>query len=324
MAGYNISILAVGAATQDVFATGKVLTAKRDVRTHNYIEQFPLGAKLELDNVFFDTGGGAMNAAVTFARQGLQPAFMGKIGHDPAGNEVLRVLKREGIATELISLDPAQSTAYSVLLLAPNGERTILSYRGASKDLKTSDFPIKNLKFDWIYVSSLGGKIDLLAKLAKQAEATGARLAVNPGKGELSQLRKLRKLLPKIEVLLGNREEIREIFGGDDPKETMARAIGVCPYVVMTDGPGGTYACGDDNKIYYAGLYQKVQVLDRTGAGDAFGSGFVTALAKGGTIGDALTLGSANATSVVQQIGSKPGILRTGRIKPMKVKVLAL
>jgi ribokinase len=324
MAGYNVSILAVGAATQDVFVTGKVLTAKRDVRTHSYIEQFPLGAKLELENVHFDTGGGAMNAAVTFARQGLQASFMGKIGHDPAGNEVLRVLKREGVSTELVALDTGMTTAYSVMLLAPNGERTILSYRGASKNLKANDFPIKNLHYDWIYVSSLAGNLDLLGKLAKQAEATGARLAVNPGKGELSQLRKLRKLLPKFEVLLGNKEEIRELFGGDDSKEIMARAIGVCPYVVMTDGAGGTYACGDDNKIYYAGLYQKVKVLDRTGAGDAFGSGFVTALAKGGTIEDALTLGSANATAVVQKIGAKPGILRTGRLKKLKVKVLSI
>lgn len=324
MADFNISVLSVGAATQDVFVTGKALTAKRDVRTHAYIEQFPLGAKIDLEGVHFDTGGGAMNAAVTFARQGLGVSFMGKIGHDPAGTEVLRVLKREGVATELIALDKDLATAYSIALLAPNGERTFLSYRGASKNLKASDFPIKNLKHDWIYVSSLAGNLDLLGKLANRAQETGARLAVNPGKAELKQLRRLRKLLPKIDVLMGNREEIREIFGGDEPKEIMERAIGICPYVVMTDGPKGTYVCGDDNKIYYAGLYQNVKVMDRSGAGDAFCSGFVTALAKGGTVEDALTLGSANATAVVKEIGAKPGILRTARLKKMKVKVVSL
>jgi sugar/nucleoside kinase (ribokinase family) len=73
--------------------------------------------------------------------------------------------------------------------------------------------------------------------------------------------------------------------------------------------------------MYIAGTYQNVKALDRTGAGDAFGSGFVAALAKGLPIEDALTLGSANATSVVTQIGSKPGILKTQRVKRMKLKV---
>jgi sugar/nucleoside kinase (ribokinase family) len=74
-------------------------------------------------------------------------------------------------------------------------------------------------------------------------------------------------------------------------------------------------------KLYQAGSYQKVKVVDRTGAGDAFGSGFVAALAKGLPIEDALTLGSANATSVVAQIGAKTGILKTPRVKRMKLKV---
>jgi ribokinase len=67
-------------------------------------------------------------------------------------------------------------------------------------------------------------------------------------------------------------------------------------------------------------MYQKVKVADRTGAGDAFGSGFVAAIAKGQSIGEALTLGSANATSVVQKIGAKAGILKTDRFRRMKVQ----
>jgi len=64
-----------------------------------------------------------------------------------------------------------------------------------------------------------------------------------------------------------------------------------------------------------------VKVVDRTGAGDAFGSGFVAALAKGLAIEDALSLASANATSVVAQMGAKTGILKTKRVKRMKLKV---
>ena len=110
------------------------------------------------------------------------------------------------------------------------------------------------------------------------------------------------------------------IFGGANLRETVLAANGVCPYVVGTNGAGGAYAVFR-GALYQVGQYQQVKVIDRTGAGDAFGSGFVAALAKGLAIEDALTLGSANATSVVTKIGSKPGILSTHRLRRMKVKV---
>src|ERR1019366_7522994 len=105
MAEVNVKILTFGGATQDVFLTGRSLHARRDVRTRDYVEQFPLGAKINVDNVYFDTGGGATNAAVTFARQGMHVGYIGKIGHDPAGAEVVRVLRREGVATDRVVYD---------------------------------------------------------------------------------------------------------------------------------------------------------------------------------------------------------------------------
>jgi ribokinase len=319
----NISILAIGAATQDVFLIGKVLTAKRDVRDNSYVEQFPLGDKLNLDEVFFETGGGASNAAVTFARLGLKSSFMGKIGQDPAGAEVLRVFKKEGVDAERVVYDEKLSTGYSSILLAPNGERTILTYRGASHNLKANDFHIKNLRADWFYISSLAGNMDLLARLIKHAKQHGIKVAFNPGRDELGQLKKLRKLLPDIEILIGNYEEMRLIFGGESAEEVLSRSFGACAYVVMSDGPNGTYVT-DSDKLYYAGQYQKVKVVDRTGAGDAFGSGFVAAIAQGLSLEHAVTQGSANATSVIQKIGPKAGILRTSRLKRMKLKVIKL
>src|SRR3990167_6248055 len=95
----HIKIATLGAATLDVFLLGKVLHAKRDVRSHEYVEQFPMGAKLELDDVVFSTGGGGTNAAVTFARQGLDTAVMAKIGDDLAGREILQSLQNEAIRT---------------------------------------------------------------------------------------------------------------------------------------------------------------------------------------------------------------------------------
>ncbi|HUC20063.1 MAG TPA: PfkB family carbohydrate kinase, partial [Candidatus Polarisedimenticolaceae bacterium] len=104
------------------------------------------------------------------------------------------------------------------------------------------------------------------------------------------------------------------------PVQTMLNAMPSCPYVVLTDGPKGSYA-SDGSSIYYAGQYKKVKVVDRLGAGDAFCSGFTAGIAQGWPIDQALTLASANSTSVVGSIGAKSGILHGTRgMKRMKVK----
>lgn len=319
----NVKILTFGAATQDVFLAGKALHSRRDVRTRDYVEQFPLGAKIDVEHVYFDTGGGATNAAVTFARQGFQVGFVGKIGHDPAGAEVMRVLRREGVATDRLVHDPKLNTGYSTLLVAQNGERTILTHRGASHELKSKDVAVRSLSADWFYISSLAGNLNLLGKLLKHANNHQIQVAIDPGGAELAQAKKFRALLPLITVLKANAQELKLLFGGDDLQDTIRRAEGVCPYVVGTDGPAGSYAA-IAGKLYQAGAYQKVKVVDRTGAGDAFGSGFVAALAKGMSAEDALSLASANASSVVAQFGAKTGILKTARVKRMKLKITNL
>jgi ribokinase len=323
MAEVNVKILTFGAATQDVYLTGKALHARRDVRTRDFVEQFPLGAKIAVDQVYFDTGGGATNAAVTFARQGLEASYVGKIGHDPAGAEIIRALRREGVATDRVVYDTKLSTGYSTILLAPNAERTILTYRGASHELTAKDIAIRTLEADWFYITSLAGNMDLLAKLLKHANNRGIQVALDPGNAELAQLKKLRALLPLVTVIKANAEELGAVFGGASLRETVVRAADTCPYVVGTNGPAGSYAAAAA-KLYQAGAYQKVKPVDRLGAGDAFGSGFVAALAKGLAMEDALSLASANATSVVAQIGAKPGILKTQRVKRMKLKITQL
>jgi len=243
-----------------------------------------------------------------------------KLGHDPAGAEVVRVLRREGVATDRIVYHPRLGTGYSTILLAPNGERTVLVYRGAGHDLVAKDMAIRYLEADWFYISSLAGNLDLLGKLLKHANNHGIMVALDPGNAELAQTKKMRALLPLITVLKANAEELRTLFGGDDLHDTVQRAAGTCPYVVGTNGAAGSYAA-IGGKLYQAGQYQKVKVVDRLGAGDAFGSGFVAGLAKGLAIEDALSLASANASSVVSKIGAKTGILKTGRVKRMKLKI---
>jgi len=318
----KFDIISLGAAVQDVFLGGKVLTPQHE--EDGWVEEFPLGAKLDLDSINFSTGGGATNAAVTFARQGLKSTFMGKIGNDPAGSAVKTALMHEQVDISCLSYSDEYKTGYSVLLLAPNGERTILTYRGASTHYELRDFKLDQVEADWLYLSSMSGKIDILEQVVEAAHKRGMKIACNPGKGELKHTRRLVKLLPKMTLLSMNKEEMMQLVDSEEPSEMMRAIASFVDYAVITDGPNGSWAT-DGSKLVQAGIYKDVEVVDRTGAGDAFCSGFTAAIANQQSLEEAVVLASANSTSVVQQIGAKAGILRQGaELDEMELNVTRL
>ncbi len=308
----QIKILSVGAAVQDVFLShSEEFAPVSDKAAHEQFMRLELGAKADVNNITFGTGGGATNAAVTFARQGLHSVFMGTIGNDPAGQAVLDDLDKEGVDTSHVSYSKKFSTGYSVLLLAPNGERTILTYRGASTHYHSDNFDLDDVDVDWVYVSSMSGNFEVLSKLFHQAKRKGVKVMFNPGKGELKHPDKLRALLDDVEVLTTNKEEMETIVGGKVLEELVAHALNYVPVVIVSDGPNGVCA-SDGTTIVKAGMYRDVKVIDRTGAGDAFGSGFLSQWAQGKSLTDSVIFASANSTSVVQYIGAKTGILHKG------------
>lgn len=247
--------------------------------------------------------------------------YMGRIGHDIAGKAVMDDLHSNDVDTSLVHYSKDFGTGFSVLLLAPNGERTILTYRGASTHytLHKSDF--SGISADWLYLSSMEGNFEVLNMVWQYAKQHNIRIAFNPGKRELQQVDKLRDLLQQCTILSLNKEELHMIFHGDTLEDLVRDAVKTVPYVVGTDGPRGCVA-SDGKRLYRAGMYEDVPVIDRTGAGDAFSSGFTAMVARGEPMERALTFASANSTSVVGKIGAKAGILHAhARIHDMPIKV---
>src|SRR3989338_3545132 len=125
--------ITVGAAIRDVFLKSKEFKAKKDPKIKNLTDLvLPLGSKINVDELIFETGGGATNAAVTFARQGLKTGCIARVGDDPGGKATIEFLENEGVDTNLILRSKEYYTAYSIILVTATGERTILVYRGAS------------------------------------------------------------------------------------------------------------------------------------------------------------------------------------------------
>ena len=304
-------ILSIGAAVQDVFLSHSEEFTAVCTNPHECFMQLTLGSKADVNKIDFCTGGGATNAAVTFARQGLEAEFMGSLGDDPAAAAVLADLDKEGVDTSHVNTSKRYNTGYSVLLLAPTGERTILTYRGASTHYELNHFDFSEVKADWLYISSMSGKMDVLDKVFTEAKRQGMKIMFNPGKGELRQSDKLRPLLDDVDVLLVNREEMMSLVEGKDLEELVRHGLNLVPTVIVTDGPNGVMA-SDGEVIVRAGMYEDVKVIDRTGAGDAFGSGFLSQYAQGRSLKDSIIFASANSTSVVTKIGAKTAILHKG------------
>lgn len=302
------NILTIGKATQDVFLTSDEFdphTEGKTVYTH-----LPLGVKMEVNNVTFATGGNASNVAVTFARQGLPVRYMWTLGYDPASETVLRDLDHEGVDTSYSVHNERYQAGYSTILIATNGERTILNHRGASTDASGKDLNFDAIEeADWIYPSSLAnGGIDLMRMLVDHAEKVGTKVMLNPAGPELAEPEKLKTLLESVDVLCVNKEEVQKIVEGEDLEELVRHALQYVPVIIVSDGPNGVVA-SDGKTIVRAGMYEDVKVIDRTGAGDAFASGFLSQWAQGKSLKDSIVFASANSTSVVQYIGAKKGIL---------------
>lgn len=311
-----VKICALGAASQDVFVSGQGIHAQLDPRTNEYMEEFSqdfkLGAKITVDSVRFATGGGATNAAVTFSRQGIESYFIGKLGNDVAAHGVIDELDKEHVDTENVIYHENLGTQYSTILLADNGERTILVYRGAANSHTPADYMHADFSnYDWLYVSSFAGAMDALDVVFDRAKESDVKIAFNPGEAELKEPEKLRALLEHVDILLVNKEEAAKIVEGGTSEELARHATNYVPVVVVSDGPNGVVAT-DGKTVISAGMYEDVPVSDRTGAGDAFGSGFLSAYAQGQTLKDSIIFASANSTSVVQFIGAKEGILHKG------------
>jgi ribokinase len=277
----------------------------------------PFGEKLEVKKIVQTLGGNSANASITFGRLGFKTACFGKVGNDNAGKEIKDWLEQDKVKA-IFAVEKNDITAQSTLLLT-KGERTILGYHGASNELIEKDIPWKKLKAKWWYLSLAGKSSDLFVPLIKFAKENNIKVAFNPSGYHIAHGRQeILDNLKNIDFLVINEGEAASLVGVSfkKDKEVFKKLDDLMPGIVaVTDGPNGV-TVSDGKNIYKAGIFKEQFLADRTGAGDAFGSGFVAGLMSFGddfnsseSIKNAIVLGSANATSVVEKIGATPGIL---------------
>lgn len=305
-----LDVITIGAATRDAFVVSKAfMLIPLPELGGNFAECVALGSKIDVDDLVLTTGGGATNAATTFSRLGFRTALVSRVGTDGNGVAVLDELQKEKIDCGFVKKIKNGKTAYSTLLTAMNGERTALVYRGVSSGFSESDIPIK-MHAAWLYITSLGGSIPALLRAARMAKTQHMAIAFNPGNGEIKAgLRALDPVLRQVTVLMLNLEEAQQLTGVQttDVRELSVKLLRPGMTLLITDGANGSHAF--DGTGHWKCGTRAVRSVSRTGAGDAFGSGFVAARLRGYDIADALRVGTLNAENVIGHVGAKAGIL---------------
>lgn len=302
-------IIAIGDSTVDVFLKIHEANVMCNLDTEacqlcvSYADKIPVDTMKRMDAV-----GNAANHAVGVSRLGFKAAIVTIIGSDDSGRAIMKKLKEEKVSTEYVTVDKKQGTNYSTVLNYRD-ERTILVYH------EHRDYAWKNIgKAKWIYFTSMGeGSESLHPELLRYIEKTGAKLAVNPGSHQLrSDGKVLGALLAKADVIFVNKEEAKRILHDEEKNhigELLEHLRALGPKIaVITDGQKGSYAY-DGTAKYYLGIFD-TPVVERTGCGDAFGSGFTAALARGYTVTEAMRWGNINASGVIQYIGAQEGLHR--------------
>jgi ribokinase len=308
--------LSFGSAVLDVFLTSpEIKVIRSDKFFTDKAIAVPYGTKSEVERLVVCSGGGGTNTAVGFARLGLKSGIVARSGWDFAGKIIRQELKKEKVDDRFLIQVEGEATDYSTILVAPDGGRTILVYRGGTR-LEKEMLRFQELNAFWFYLSSLEGNLDLVEALSQHAQKNHIKMAVNPGKKELEQKKRLLKIAQKFDVLIVNREEAAQLLGLTIVDEKIFDQICLTfpkVMVVVTEGDEGAHVCvPDKGKLIIDGF--KMKMVEATGAGDGFGSGLIAGLVKGWPLEKALKLGVANGASAVTQFGSKAGLIKEKEI----------
>jgi len=309
----NFDLLSIGDASIDTFMTPLESETLCSIDKKQCLIAFNYGDKIPVKNLEFSIGGNAANNAVGTKRLGIATAIVITLGQDNVGEMIVARLKNEGVDPTYIIEQPGTTSNYSTIINY-SGERTIFVYHAP----RSYEFPVQLPLVPWVYLTSMGESFRPFYNHMTEwlLQNPSVKLAFNPGSWQLREgYDSIKDVIIRTHIIFVNREEAEKLtsFGESATKdrELLVALNKLGPKIcVITDGGNGAIAYDGIN-----GKFMKVGVLpvdayERTGAGDAFGSGFLSALIHGKGMDEALLWGTCNSASVIGYTGSQKGLLK--------------
>lgn len=268
------------------------------------------GEKISVDKADILVGGNAANVSVGTSRLGLNTALVAEIGSDEFAQKIINTLSQENVNTSKIIQTKGQQSSFSTIINF-KAERTIFS-----EHVKRShDFNFENISTKWVYLTSIGEEwTNAYNKTVDFIKNKQAKLAFNPGTLQIQSGRKnIENVLSIADILFVNKEEAETLLMINDKglmiNDLLNKLKELGPkIVVITDGEKGSYSIDDKGNIIKQDIIE-AKVVEKTGAGDAYSSGFLAAFLHNESVSDAMDLGAKNSASVIGKVGAQAGLL---------------
>jgi len=266
------------------------------------------GSKIPVSHFETSIAGNSLNVGVACSFLGLKTKIYTEIGDDENGKRIISELKDLGISTDLIFANQGTPTNVHSVIIS-GGDRTIFSYH------EKRHYKIKKWEQPkWIYYTSMGQgfedfQLELIDYL-KNNPAVG--LAFNPGTIQMKEgLEKMKNIIKCTDILFLNTEEAVKLTNNMPLTELHKELHSLgAKMTVITDGKNGASASDGINVTKVNAYSDKRPVVDKTGAGDAFSAGYLSAVHYGKGLREALAWGVVNSGMQIKEIGSIKGLCK--------------
>jgi len=315
-----MDLLTIGDSSIDLYMKVAQEYGQPEVNSDGEVKLcFYHGSKIPVDHFETSIAGNSINVGVGAKTLGLDVGIYTEVGDDQNGQRIVRELKELNIETKYIDINKNRPTNVHAIIVY-GGDRTIFSHH-----LKWEYNNPNWEKPKWIYYTSMAENFpDFQKDLIKYlGENRDIGVAFNPGTLHMKAgFNSFKEFLLITDIFFVNKDEAG-ILVGEKPLEQLhidLHKLGV-KMSVVTNGKEGASAFDGENLISVNAFTDERPVLDKTGAGDAFASGFLSAIFYGKGMQQALGWGVINSGSVIKEIGSIKGLCNKDQIEDLITKL---
>ena len=253
-------------------------------------------------------GGSCANVLRTMSRLGASACYSSAVADDSAGDSFIAGLASNGVESRCATLDHG-ATGTSVILVSPDGERTMNTHLGVCRDYSPGHVPHdaiadSRMFFTTAYIWDTPNQIEAIEAALETARGAGCKLAIDladPFAVERSSAVLLEEFSRGFDVAFANAEEARMMTGLSAVEDTARKLGETIAIAVVTDGSNGAVIASDGELIHVPA--RRVEVVDTTGAGDCFAAGFLYGLVRSLPLETCGQIATALAADTITHVG---------------------
>lgn len=318
----NFDLISIGDATVDVFLSLNQINDRCRLDKENNEFCVKYGEKILVDESLFLLGGNGCNVAVGASRLNVNTAFFSELGDDEFAEVVFKGLKVENVDTSFVKKTENLQTNFAIIITFEKDK--ILFARHIPRN---HDFSLENISTKYVYLTSMGKEWKKAYQTALDyVKKSGAKLAFNPGTTQIKEgMESFIDVIKQTDVSFFNKGEAARLTGANSKFKVQSskleeedrnfiktllnevKKLG-SKVVIITDNNNGSYAIDEDGKMYHIPIFPG-DAIQKTGAGDAYTSGFLSAIINNLSVQEAMKWGAVNATGVIQKVGAQTGLL---------------